>query len=67
MKAGKEHQILLSDQALALLTSMPRVMDSPYVFPSTKGKPISDMSLSMLMRRMNATAVPHGFRSTFRD
>ena len=67
MKAGKEHQIPLSDQAINLLHSLPRVINSLYVFPSTKGKPLSDMSLSMLMRRMNATAVPHGFRSTFRD
>ena len=67
MKASKEHQIPLSHQAMELLLSMPRIINNPYVFPSTKGKPLSDMSLSMLMRRMNTNAVPHGFRSTFRD
>lgn len=67
MKAGKEHQIPLSDEAITLLLNLPRVLGTPYLFPSTKGKPFSDMTLSMRMRRMGCTAVPHGFRSTFRD
>lgn len=67
MKAGKEHQVPLSGQAIKLLDSLPRIQDTPYVFPSVRNKPLSDMALSMLMRRMNTGAVPHGFRSTFRD
>jgi len=31
------------------------------------GKPLSDMSLTACIRRMDLTAVPHGFRSTFSD
>lgn len=67
MKAGKEHIVPLSSQAVALLESMERIQGSPYIFPSAKGTPLSDMALSMLMRRMNHKAVPHGLRSTFRD
>ena len=37
------------------------------IFPSPSGKPLSDMTLSAVMRRMKRTEVPHGFRSTFRD
>jgi integrase len=43
------------------------------VFPSPTGKCLSDMALSQLMRGMmdkgllKVKAVPHGFRSTFRD
>jgi integrase len=37
------------------------------VFSSLKGGLLSDMSLTAVMRRMNVDAVPHGFRSTFRD
>lgn len=37
------------------------------VFPGAKNQPLSDMSLSAVMRRMEVDAVPHGFRSTFRD
>ena len=37
------------------------------LFPGTKNQPLSDMTLTAVMRRMEMTAVPHGFRSTFRD
>jgi integrase len=37
------------------------------VFPANKGSPLSDMSLSAITRRMGVDAVPHGFRSTFKD
>lgn len=66
MKAGKEHRIPLSTSALSLLESMPRL--SRYVFPGVKmDKPLSDMSLTAVLRRMNADVTTHGFRSTFRD
>ena len=67
MKAGKEHRVPLSDAALKLLENQPRIEGSDYVFPGTKGQPLSDMSLTAVMRRMEIDAVPHGFRSTFRD
>ena len=37
------------------------------LFPAASGKPLSDMTLTALTRRMGIDAVPHGFRSTFRD
>ena len=36
--------------------------------PSRKGEPLSNMAFTMLLRRLNVgDAVPHGFRSTFKD
>lgn len=67
MKAGSEHQVPLSEQAIKLLESIPKIEGVPYIFFSQSNKPLSDMTLSMLMRRMKVDAVPHGFRSTFRD
>ncbi|MDR2325519.1 MAG: integrase arm-type DNA-binding domain-containing protein [Acidovorax sp.] len=68
MKAGVEHRVPLSRQVLALLSSIPRIEGSELVFPSARGdKPISNMSMTMLMRREKLDYVPHGFRSTFRD
>lgn len=68
MKAGKEHQVPLSIQALALLEKMPRIEGSDLVFPGQKrGKPLSDMAMTGVMRRMEVEAVPHGLRSSFRD
>lgn len=67
MKASKEHRVPLSDAALALLVALPRMAGTDLVFPAARGGPLSDMTLSAVMRRMGMQAVPHGFRSTFRD
>jgi len=67
MKAGKEHKIPLTDDAIRLLKNLPRFEGSNYVFTAARGGPLSDMAVSMVCRRMGAGAVPHGFRSTFRD
>ena len=37
------------------------------VFQSRRGKALHDQSLSGLMPKLGITAVPHGFRSSFRD
>ena len=40
---------------------------SGLVFPSQKGKPLSNMAFTMVLRRLNdGDAVPHSFRSTFK-
>ncbi|UZV40253.1 integrase [Acidovorax phage Acica] len=67
MKGKKEHRVPLSRQAVALLKAQPRLPDVDYVFPSNRRGPLSDMALTQLMRRHEFEAVPHGFRSTFRD
>lgn len=70
MKAGKPHRVPLSETALTLLKSLPRSNEpelTDLVFPSPAGRALSDMSISAVMRRMEAPGVPHGFRSTFRD
>ncbi|WP_429018726.1 tyrosine-type recombinase/integrase [Comamonas sp. 4034] len=67
MKAGVEHRVPLSNAALHLLKSLPRIAGTELLFPGTKGQPLSDMTMTAVMRRMNVDAVPHGFRSTFRD
>jgi len=67
MKAGKPHRVPLSAPAVRLLRSLPRVRGQELVFPAPRGGQLSDMTLTQLMRRMEVDAVPHGFRSTFRD
>lgn len=72
-KTRKEHRVPLQPQAIALLNSLEKSTISTKVFPSASGKSLSDMTLSQLMRGMrergelSVNAVPHGFRSTFRD
>ncbi len=67
MKAAREHRVPLSDAAVAILASLPRQVGGDLVFPGTKGQPLSDMSLTAVLRRMKVDAVPHGMRSSFRD
>ena len=67
MKMGKEHRVPLSAPALELLRALPRIDGTEFVFPAPRGGMLSDMTLSAVLRRMDVPAVPHGFRSTFRD
>ena len=67
MKMKREHRVPLSQAAMHLLLSLPDGKAGDLVFPSPTGKQLSDMTLSAVCRRMKVDAVPHGFRSTFRD
>jgi integrase len=67
MKAGREHRIPLSKPAVTLLNALSRGDAADLVFPAPRGGTLSDMTLSAVLRRMEVEAVPHGFRSTFRD
>ncbi len=67
MKAGRAHRVPLSDRALELLEALPRFEGCDLVFPGTKNQPLSDMTLTAVLRRMKVEATAHGFRSTFRD
>jgi len=68
MKAHREHRVPLPDQAVNLLAKLPRV-DSDLLFPGERsGRPLSNMALLMMLRRMKrGDLTAHGFRSTFRD
>ena len=68
MKAGREHRIPLSDAALDVLEAA-RVLsdDEGLLFPSLRGKPMTDSTMSKMLRENGIEANPHGFRSSFRD
>ena len=40
---------------------------TPLVFPTARGRQLKDMALSGLLKNLKVAAVPHGFRSSFRD
>jgi len=68
MKAGKEHRVPLTDAAIALLGSMRDADSLVFESEAKKGKPISDMSMTAVLRRLGRNDITvHGFRSTFRD
>ena len=68
MKAKLEHRVPLSNGALTVLDEARHLADtSGLVFPSPTGRVLSDSTLSKLVRELGIGAVPHGFRSSFRD
>lgn len=69
MKAGREHRVPLSNGALSVLEQAQEISDgSGLVFPSTRrGKQLSDRTLGLMLTTYGIAAVPHGFRSSFRD
>lgn len=67
MKAGREHRVPLAPQAMAILKALRTTGE--FVFEGSKpGKPLSNMALLAVLRRMGCGHVTaHGFRSTFKD
>ena len=68
-KTGKEHRVPLSSRALALLkAAKPSGGGSPLLFPSARSKPLSDATISKLVRENGIQGVPHAIaRACFRS
>jgi integrase len=68
MKAEREHRVPLAPAVLALLRDLPPHSEpNDFVFPGPqRGKPLSDAAIGRIMQRMKLTAVPHGFRASFK-
>ena len=69
MKGKVEHVLPLTDSVVKILEIEKMFQNSDYVFPGGRvGRPLSNMSMNMLIRRMGVTDVTvHGFRSSFSD
>ena len=72
MKTGDAFSVPLSERAVAILADARRMArkestaDSFVFFGVIPKRPLSNMALSMLMRRMNIDVTVHGFRTSFR-
>ena len=69
MKMNREHRVPLSNRAVEVLDEARALMDgSGPIFPSPTGRgPLSNGTVVKLLRELGVKAVPHGFRSSFRD
>ena len=69
MKANRRHRVPLCGRALEILEAAQALGEgtSPLVFTRQGGKPLEDKQLRKLLRDHGVAAVPHGFRSSFRD
>ena len=69
MKAKREHRVPLCGRAVEILGVARKLGDGrgPLVFPSKGRNPISITRFPRLLQDHKIAAVPHGFRSSFRD
>ena len=68
MKAKREHRVPLCRRAVEVLAEARALgRGGPLAFPTARGRPLKDMALSGLLKTLGIAAVPHGFRSSFRD
>ena len=68
MKAQREHQVPLSDSAVGILNDARAFRNATgLVFPNQLDRPYTSFTLAKMIRRLEIPAVPHGFRSSFRD
>ncbi len=66
MKAKEEYRVPLTVEALAVLKQA-RGLDGDLVFPGRlRGRPLSDMPMAAVLKRLNVPATLHGFRTSFR-
>ena len=68
-KTNRRHRVPLCGRALEILEAAQALEEGagPLVFTHGGGKPLHDSQLRRLLRELGIAAVPHGFRSTFRD
>ena len=69
MKANRAHRIPLCGRAMDILKAARSLGDGggPLVFPGRRGAAVAEKGLRRLLEQQGIAAVPHGFRSTFRD
>ena len=68
MKAKREHRVPLCRRAMEILEETRTLDDgSPLVFTDGAGRQLNGKRLRRLLRKHGIAAVPHGFRSSFRD
>lgn len=69
MKMDEEHTVTLSPAAIAVLRTASELRtveaDCP-IFAGRSGRPLSDVTLSKIIRRYGSSATVHGFRASFR-
>lgn len=69
MKGKKvAHDIALSSAAIVLLERVQpeKALRTGLIFPGLRGKPLSDMSLTKVLRQVGRDEAVHGFRTSFR-
>ena len=69
MKSNREHRVPLCGRAVEILDEARTLVEgtSPFLFPNRVGKQLEEKQLRRMFQKHKIAAVPHGFRSSFRD
>ena len=70
MKSNREHRVPLCGRAVEILDEARSLVEegtSPFLFPNRVGKQLEEKQLRRMLGKHKIAAVPHGFRSSFRD
>ena len=69
MKSNREHRVPLCGRAVEILDEARKLVSgtSPFLFPNRVGRQLEEKQLRRMFRKHGIAAVPHGFRSSFRD
>lgn len=66
MKSGNEFRIPLAEAAQRVVELARPLARNGFLFCGPRGKPITDMTMTALLRRRELPYRPHGFRASFR-
>ena len=68
-KSNREHRVPLCGRAVEILDEARKLVKgtSPFLFPNRVGKQLEEKQLRRILGKHKIAAVPHGFRSSFRD
>ena len=68
-KSNREHRAPLCGRAIEILYEARSLVErtSPFLFPNRVGKQLEEKQLRRMFQKHGIAAVPHGFRSSFRD
>lgn len=65
-KTATVHRVPLSSEVERVIATRPIMRGTELLFPTARGKSMSDATMSRMMEREGYEARPHGFRATFR-
>ena len=65
-KTNQEHRVPLVGEVTSLLTELKSHSVNDLIFPTPRGKAMSDAAMSAFLKREGYTCRPHGFRASFR-
>ncbi len=65
-KSGREHRVPLSGRAVEIIAELAKVKTGDFIFQGQLfGRPLSNTSMKLVLRRMKVEATVHGFARAF--